>query len=214
MTITASIDLRNTHGQVRHQGDRRTCLAFAMSDLNGNRHLQPAQLSPEHLYREAAALVPGWKPHGGLTIDAALKAVSAPGQALEITVPYATKEPTVPLAPNPSCKPLFAGRYALHSPVMIAIQVALAANRSMGLVLRVTPDFYNVSADAPQIPYSPHAFPNELHAVLVVGMGTDNGTSESFVLIRNSWGPDWADNGHAWLPESYVLNHTLYAFGD
>ena len=99
MSITPTIDLRATHGRARQQGQRKTCLAFALSDLNGHRHSRPAQLSPEHLYREAAAHMPGWKPDGGLTLEAALRAVSAPGQALEAAVPYQDADPPLPLAP-------------------------------------------------------------------------------------------------------------------
>lgn len=214
MTIIAAIDLRAMHGDVRFQGDRPTCLAFALSDLNGHRHQKPAQLSPEHLYREAAALTLGWKPKVGLNVDAALQAVSAPGQALEVDVPYASDEPTLPLEPNPHCDPLFTGRYTRQLPVMATIENALTGKRSIGLVLRLTADFYDVPAELPQIPYSPHAFPNDSHAVIVVGMGSDDVTNERYVLIRNSWGSDWADNGYAWLSESYVLTHTLCAFGD
>lgn len=214
MSITPTIDLRATHGLARQQGQRKTCLAFALSDLNGHRHSRPAQLSPEHLYREAAAHMPGWKPDGGLTLEAALRAVSAPGQALEAAVPYQDADPPLPLAPNPACDPLFPGKYFERPILMDTIRKALVADRSAGLVLQLTPEFFGATAEAPQVPYSPHAVREWVHAVVAVGIGADNDTNETHVLIRNSWGPDWADNGHAWLPETYVLMHALHVFGD
>ena len=38
MTMIAEIDLRAVHGGIRDQGERPTCMAFALSDLNGHRH--------------------------------------------------------------------------------------------------------------------------------------------------------------------------------
>lgn len=40
------------------------------------------------------------------------------------------------------------------------------------------------------------------HAVLAIGYDDDR----QAILIRNSWGSDWGDNGHAWLPYEYVLS--------
>lgn len=214
MTITAEIDLRTLHGKVRDQGDRPTCMAFALSDINGHRHQQPALLSAEHLYRQAAGLMPGWKPGDGLDVDAALHAVEAPGQALEAIVPYIAVEPTLPLEPNPHCAPLFAGSYGRQPWMMSTIEGALASDRSIGLVLRLTAQFFTATAIFPQIPFSPHAIFGQSHAVVAVGMGSDSVTSERHVLVRNSWGVSWGDNGHAWLSESYILTHTLCAFGD
>jgi C1A family cysteine protease len=41
-----------------------------------------------------------------------------------------------------------------------------------------------------------------LHAVAVVGTATING--DVAFLARNSWGVSWGDEGHAWLPLTYV----------
>lgn len=213
MTIISIIDLRGLHGVARDQGSRPTCLAFALSDLNGHRHEQPGQLSAEYLYREAASLMQGWKPGDGLQVDAALHAVSSPGQALEVAVPYAPVEPALPLISNPPCAPLFTGKYALQVPVMRAIEDALANDQSIGLVTRLTVEFFSASTIAAQIPYSPHAIFGLSHAIVVVGIGHDATTLERHVLIRNSWGTSWGHGGHAWLPESYIDNHTLCAFG-
>ena len=149
MSITPTIDLRATHGRARQQGQRKTCLAFALSDLNGHRHSRPAQLSPEHLYREAAAHMPGWKPDGGLTLEAALRAVSAPGQALEAAVPYQDADPPLPLAPNPACDPLFPGLLCpLHNSLVFLVKGGSAETRIQALRKNSAGDCLNRQAFA------------------------------------------------------------------
>jgi len=52
------------------------------------------------------------------------------------------------------------------------------------------------------------------HAVMVVGYDDDHVISnlncktetKGALLIRNSWGKNWGDNGYGWLPYEYVLN--------
>jgi hypothetical protein len=43
------------------------------------------------------------------------------------------------------------------------------------------------------------------HSVLCVGLGTLGG--ETLFLIRNSWGEDWGQSGHAWLGNSFINAH-------
>ncbi|MFC1554531.1 C1 family peptidase [candidate division KSB1 bacterium] len=52
------------------------------------------------------------------------------------------------------------------------------------------------------------------HAVMAVGYDNKlkikntltNEETKGALLIRNSWGTDWGDNGYGWLPYKYVLN--------
>jgi C1A family cysteine protease len=43
------------------------------------------------------------------------------------------------------------------------------------------------------------------HCIVIVGYDD----SKNAFLIRNSWGTDWALDGHCWLPYAYVTNETL-----
>lgn len=44
--------------------------------------------------------------------------------------------------------------------------------------------------------------PSQRHAVVAVGHGTVDGTPA--ILVRNSWGPTWGTEGHAWLTEAFL----------
>jgi C1A family cysteine protease len=46
------------------------------------------------------------------------------------------------------------------------------------------------------------------HAVVAVGYadGKKIGNETGAVLIRNSWGPEWGDNGYGWLPYAYLTS--------
>lgn len=52
----------------------------------------------------------------------------------------------------------------------------------------------------------PGARPKGGHAVLAVGYDDEYriGNSIGALLIRNSWGTGWGDNGYGWLPYDYV----------
>lgn len=43
------------------------------------------------------------------------------------------------------------------------------------------------------------------HSVLGVGLGEYQG--KAAVLIRNCWGTEWGDDGHAWLNEEFLTRH-------
>lgn len=56
--------------------------------------------------------------------------------------------------------------------------------------------------------YSPSR--SDGHAVVLVGYRTV-GLERQF-LLQNSWGPDWADGGFAWMPEHVLRRHLTRAF--
>jgi hypothetical protein len=49
----------------------------------------------------------------------------------------------------------------------------------------------------------------QTHAVAIVGYRTTLAGVE--FLIKNSWGPEWAHGGHAWMPEAVLVRHLVRA---
>jgi hypothetical protein len=70
------------------------------------------------------------------------------------------------------------------------------------LGIALTSGFHSPS---PPWKISPDGLLKGLHAVAGVGIGKLDGTRS--LLIRNSWGLDWADAGYAWLDATYISRH-------
>lgn len=211
--IIPHVDLRSGHGPIRDQQARPTCLAFSLSDLNGFQHKLPGMLSPEYLYREAARLTPGWMPHQGTWLDAALLAIDTPGQPEEANDPYQQDEPALPLV-SAAKAPLYSGAYKkLPCAIATLDHALLVAGHSVGLAINLTPEFLTPDPGHAVIAFSPAFLPGSGHAVLVVGKGEHSVNGETHYLIRNSWGPSWGADGHAWLSQRYIDTHALRIFG-
>ena len=82
------------------------------------------------------------------------------------------------------------------------VEELLDAGHVPVLGISTTDAFYS---PAPPWIMSPTGPIRGLHAVVAVGIGTTY-TTRSF-LIRNSWGKEWADAGHAWLDDSFISQH-------
>lgn len=212
MSIHSVVDLSGVFGAARSQGDRRTCMAFAMSDLNRFGSSAPDVLSAEFLYQSAGALTPGWQPNMGLRLTEAIRATAIPGQPLEMHFPYQANNPlTVATPAPPRGQSMFSSLVGANGHGMRSIVDQLSTGRPVGLVLRLTPGFFQPPAGI--VPWEATCLPDQYHAVLAVGWGKHVASNEQFLFIRNSWGVDWALSGHAWLPAPFVAAHVIEGFG-
>lgn len=192
----------------RNQGNRPTCLAFAVTDLN--RRFSEDELGPEYFYRATIQRIPGWKPGDGVQADAAAEASQA-GHALEAHFPYQVDEPVVPLQALPDALDLFGKPVRFFDPDIGQLIDSVHRGVPLGLALRLTYEFYSPAEGI--IPFSQSLLPGAMqHAVVVVGLGHDPHGGIWF-LIRNSWGVQWGQNGHARIPVDYIAAHATCAFG-
>lgn len=192
----------------RPQGRRPTCLAFALSDLN--RLGAPADLSPEFLYRAAAILSPAWSPGGGVTFDA-MQEASRAGQPEEAAFPYCREEPSLPIPDLPSGLQHYGQFLERVSADPTDIACFIGSGRPVGLGLRVTPEFFKPEGNL--VPFGDQVILGLLHAVVAIGVGHEDGSSAPWFYVRNSWGPQWGIDGHAWISGAYVSAHAECAFG-
>jgi hypothetical protein len=211
MPIEVSIDLSGSFGATRYQGKRRTCVAFAMSDLNRFHNSCLEWLSVEHLYCSAAALMPNWKPHAGMTVRSGIQVLQGTGQPTESIAPYASDEPlnNPPDIPA-SGPPHYKYSFQANKPLAKEVIDQLKKGSPVGLLTLLTLEFYYPKDGA--IAFTPLAIAESYHAVIACGYGKDPNTSASYIKLRNSWGAGWGVDGHAWVPEAYIDHHAVVAF--
>ena len=198
MSVTVRLDLRHLLGPVRDQGARPTCLAHASTTAHERARGSTVALSPEYLHYFASGndSLPA-----GVDFPNVSRALLEPGQPTETDCPYHQNEPSLSWAP-----PTNVLLYRRHSTSMMpspdAVESLLNAGHVPVLGISTTDGFYT---PAPPWAIAPTGPVRGLHAVVAVGIGTTY-TGRQF-LIRNSWGTAWADAGHAWLDDDFIVQH-------
>lgn len=208
MIIKEEIALPQASNPARDQGQRPTCIAFALSELNLRYAPNAEALSPEYVYHRAANLTPVWAPGGGVRLGVALQAASF-GQPIEADFPYQQTEPAAPVPPPPAGFGLYGTTLAMLPRDPESIAEALRCQLPVGLAIKLTRSFFDPIDGL--IAFEPESVPNVLHAVTVVGLGWNEGLP--FFRIRNSWGDGWGMRGQAWLSGDYIREHAICAFG-
>ncbi|CAI3805408.1 C1 family peptidase [Rheinheimera sp. MM224] len=202
--LTVTYDLRALMPDVRDQGYRPLCLAFAASDLNSmsNRVLYP--LSVEFLAYHAYLKEGHSDYDNGLTTRSVIDTLKHIGQPDETSLPYDI-EADAPKVPPQS----LSGRYRVHSCESFDFTSSIDGQLDKGVVTVACislPDAFRTIT-------SPFMLDEEddhvgFHAVVVVGIGLLSSGSK-YYLIRNSWGPEWGDKGHCWLSENFINKRTI-----
>lgn len=196
--ITPQIDVSARLGIARDQGQRPTCLVFAMSDLNAEAG-GVGHLSAEYLCHHAAKIAGDWQPGRGFQMGHVLGAVRNPGQPIETLYPYQPDGHDTPLTVPSGEFELFASPTARQEDLTAAeVLKHLPDGKPVGLVVQVCQALMTPKDGV--IEFDPFVIPNQYHALIGVGLGVNTDTGEGYVLVRNSWGEAWGLAGHAWMP--------------
>lgn len=209
------VDLRNNFPAVRDQGNRGTCTAFAVTACHEHHRNLDTILSEEFLF-SCAKHLDGNYDANGTSIPSAFKAIQNFGH---------TKSSLLPYDPNSTFPFKFTDiephvmldaaerKFSLYNCIDIdvkEIEDQLHMERPVITGVAVQPTFWwpeeNVYIDVPQI--ESH---EGLHAIVIMGYGQrDDG--KNFFIIRNSWGPEWGDNGYAYISYDYFNKYNLGAW--
>jgi hypothetical protein len=203
MSITILKDLRPMLGPARDQAPRPTCMAFAASDAHAALRDGWEPLSAEWAYYHALKR-DGAKPTGGTTLSAMRETLRSDGQPPEADWPYVARDidTSSNWAPPATTSALFRRDSDSCPATLASICAKLDDGRPLLVIMTVSAAFdygwdsdFVVDADEPLVP-------KRRHAVVAVGHGTRE--ADQLLLIRNSWGVDWGDGGHAWISERYL----------
>jgi len=217
MTLTIDKDFRADLGDARDQGRRPTCLSFAASDAHRHRRRYPKLLSVEWLFYHVAKHA-GTGANTGTTMPDTRAVLQALGQPEEAVWPYSKTHPAPTVWQPPSSSPdlMCCGStpcaeniLAVRAQVDEGIPVVIGMFTSTTFQAPTNWAHYGAEIVLGRDSGEP-IDPARGHALLVVGRGWVS--SEPILLVRNSWGPKWGTNGHAWLYEDYLAPRLAGAF--
>lgn len=205
MTVVPEIDvdLRGLFGPVRDQGTRPTCLAFAASDSHAGLRAGWDPLSCEfafyHAQRRAGRTVAQ-----GAVLGAMLDALRIDGQPVEGGWPYLDAAPadTSDWIPPTVVGECFARIGVAAGGDLAGVRSNLAAARPMVVLTMLSRSFFMPEEGVVDAAPGEHPEPSQRHALVAVGAGRVLGMPA--VLVRNSWGPAWGVDGHAWLTDRFL----------
>lgn len=210
--MSQTVDLRGQATAIKDQGRRGTCVACAATAAHEVVRAEGVELSIEFLHW-ASKRRDGLPPISeGTTLPAARDALSQDGQPPEAKWPYddardqwaATYQPPVAATDEAKHRRLNGGELLL--PMAATIRDAVDHGRSVVLGIRLHATWHGVGSDGRIA--MPAAGTRDLggHAVLVVGYRGDE------LIVQNSWGSDWGEDGSAYLPDEYVDRFAVAAW--
>lgn len=205
MNPTITTDLRpQLSSPVLDQGLRGTCVVVATSQAHqATRGGSP--LAPDALWLTIRG--PGPSGPDGVYSHEVAAALEQPGQP-ELTLMPIEMSPVVDLQwpKGITNEPFYRARLD-NATGTDAIRAAIAANRIVIVVIEVTDAFQRLASQAAVIDADPvRTSQYGLHAVICVGTGRTAAGDELF-LLRNSWGPYWADGGDGWVTADFLDQH-------
>lgn len=206
------LDFRGKFGAIRDQLDRPTCLAFATSDAHLAKLADPqAHLSCEYLFYQAKRL-DGSSPYEGATVKSIQDALAGAGQPFESAWPYLSRLPDdlAKWVPPGNVGDLHKRQSRRIQSKFETIHGSVASGVPVVIVMSISDSFVEPSPEH-IVDSSEPVSSSARHAVLGVGVGKLE--SQEMILVRNSWGRDWGDAGHAWITKSYLEPRLIYAIG-
>jgi hypothetical protein len=204
------IDHRPAQTPVRNQGDRPTCAGFAISAAHEWLAADQELRSPEHAIWAGQQIrsIPGREE---TAIAWALEGLGIHRHATELAWPYGTPHwtqgPPAAVSDQANTRAL-PPSHSLASPWFDAVRDTLGAGEPVILTIGVVPPPWQ--RPLPMIDAEPGRKTHGYHAVVAVGI-TEMGEDPELVLVKNSWGPRWADQGYGAISRRYLDHYTVAA---
>ena len=208
------MDLRPQCPPIYDQGQLGSCTANAIAgalQFDEIKEKQPQVFTPSRLfiYYNERVIEQTVSTDSGAQIRDGIKTIAAQGDCPETLWPYDITKFTV--KPTQQCYD-----QALKFKAVQYQRLTQIPNQMKGCLASGYPFVFGFtvyeSFESPQVASTGHApmpAPSEKvlggHAVMAVGYDD----SQSWFIVRNSWGPSWGMNGYFTLPYPYLLDHNL-----
>jgi len=199
------VDLREFCSPVANQGHLGSCTAFAigkgLNEFLRKRDGRPqADLSPLFLYYAERDMDGDVDEDAGSTITTGIKVLQKIGDSKETSWPYdITKFTQKPpqAAYDEAAGYEISGAKQLSG--LTAIKAEIAKKNPVVFGFRVYESFMKSTGGNIPTPDVKHERLLGGHAVMVVGYDE----AKQVLIMRNSWGPAWGDQGYFYMPYSY-----------
>lgn len=213
LTLPAKVDLRTKMTPVYDQGELGSCTANAIAAVyqfqlkqQGIR-LDPWVPSRLAIYWGERVLEHTQRYDAGAYIRDGFKVIKHRGVAPESLWPYDTKL-FAKAPPRTFWKDAWthqALEYVSPPKTLNDLKAVLASGSPFVFGFTVYESFYRIYADG-MMPM-PATLEQAVggHAVTAVGYDDDIGTAYGCFIVRNSWGEDWGDHGHFYMPYEFML---------
>ncbi|WP_066071653.1 C1 family peptidase [Neobacillus soli] len=210
-----SVDLRLNFPEVRDQGRRGTCTAFAVTSSHEHHRNLNERLSEEFLFSCAKSLQ-GAYDDSGVSIPTALESIVRWGHTTNTLLPYnessvlPLKFKDIPPVILKDAKSRKIASYNTINQIITHIESQLKKERSVIAGVVVHPTFW-LTADNNFIDVPAIESVEGYHAIVIVGYGERDDGKKCFI-IRNSWGSDWGDSGYAYISYDYFIKYNMGAW--
>jgi len=204
------IDHRAAQTPVRNQGDRPTCAGFAISAAHEWLAVDGEVRSPEQAIWAGHQIcsVPGREE---TTVAWSLEGLGIHRHATEDAWPYGAphwSEGPPDAARDPANTRALPPSRRLAEPWFDSVRDALEVGDPVVLTIAVVQPLWH--QPLPIIDAEPGRKRQGNHAVVAVAI-TEHGEDREVVLVKNSWGPGWADRGYGTISRRYLDHYTVAA---
>jgi len=214
--LATKIDLRKDMSPVRNQGNFGSCTSFATMGLQEyllKKQGRYVQQAPAFNWYQSRRQTGSKGKDDGVPTEFAVKMLDAYGSVAESEMPYLaasqqkdetlrlgflTQQPSSALTDKGKKNRIVTGYKTVTT--LSGVKKSLSDGMPVVLAMRVFSNMGNTpKSGLLPMPTSKDTFQGG-HAVLAVGYDNE----KRVIIVRNSWGTDWADGGYFYMPYEYL----------